>query len=76
MDFGEDDDEEKATPEDSNDKRDRFVSKLDPRVQELVKLIFDIKIFNETMRSFEIDTKRMPLGKLGKNQVEKGYKVC
>lgn len=56
-------------------KKMKFDSKLDPRLQDLVQLISNISIFTETMREFEIDINRMPLGKLSKAQVKKGYEI-
>lgn len=52
---------------------DQKVSKcsLDPVTQELVKLIFDNDMFRETMQRFDIDVKKMPLGKLSKTQIAK-----
>lgn len=48
---------------------------LDERVQELVKLIFDVKMMERTMTEAKYDLKTMPLGKLSKNQITKGYWV-
>jgi poly [ADP-ribose] polymerase len=39
-------------------------SKLDPRVQDLIKLICDVEIFNKTLSEIGYDAKKMPLGKL------------
>ena len=50
-------------------------SKLNIRVQELIKLIFDIKMFESTLVSYDIDVKKMPLGKISKSQIKKGYEV-
>lgn len=38
-------------------------SKLKVPIQELVKLIFDVKIMKKLMAEFELDTEKMPLGK-------------
>ncbi|KAL0486628.1 poly ADP-ribose polymerase [Acrasis kona] len=48
-------------------------SNLDPRVQDLIKLISNVKMMEDTMKYFEIDLKKMPLGKLSKEQIKKGY---
>lgn len=40
-----------------------------------VSLIFDLDMFKDAMKSADIDIKKMPLGKLSKAQIEKGYKV-
>jgi len=59
-------------------KKDRttdFKSKLDPQVQGLVQLIFDIKIMEQSLAEMEIDLKKMPLGNLSKKHIESGYEV-
>ncbi|KAG8183478.1 hypothetical protein JTE90_001045 [Oedothorax gibbosus] len=50
-------------------------SKLSKPVQELICLIFDIEAMKKAMVEFEIDLKKMPLGKLSKKQIEMAYKV-
>ena len=41
-------------------------------VQELIDLIFDSDMFKAQMSSFELDTEKMPLGKLSKAQIGRG----
>lgn len=53
----------------------RAGSKLDDRVQDLVKLIFDLKMMETSMVEMEFDVKKMPLGKLTKKQIKDGYEV-
>lgn len=50
-------------------------SNLQKPVQDLIKLIFDVKAMKQVMKEFEIDTDKMPLGKLSKKQIEKAYGV-
>ncbi|XP_069975958.1 poly [ADP-ribose] polymerase 1-like [Penaeus vannamei] len=50
-------------------------SKLPKQVQELVALIFDVDTMKNALVEFEIDVKKMPLGKLSKKQIENAYKV-
>ena len=50
-------------------------SKLDKSIQELISLIFDIEQMKKTMIEFEIDTEKMPLGKLSRKQIESAYKI-
>jgi len=50
-------------------------SQLPQPTQELMKLIFNHDMFQEAMQSFNIDTKKMPLGKISKNQIQRGYDV-
>ncbi|GFR22966.1 poly polymerase 1 [Trichonephila clavata] len=50
-------------------------SKLPKPVQELICLIFDIEAMKKAMVEFEIDLKKMPLGKLSKKQIDMAYQV-
>ncbi|KAK5064892.1 hypothetical protein LTR84_000726 [Exophiala bonariae] len=50
-------------------------SSLDKPVQELMKLIFDLKLFDSTMAALNYDATKMPLGKLSKKTLLKGYEV-
>ncbi|KAK2177762.1 hypothetical protein NP493_581g01048 [Ridgeia piscesae] len=50
-------------------------SKLSKPVQDLIRMIFDVDSMKKTMLEFEIDLKKMPLGKLSKKQIESAYKV-
>lgn len=48
---------------------------LDAPTQSLVKLLFDHDMFREAMSKMEIDVSKMPLGKISKAQIAKGYEV-
>eukprot|EP01102_Stenamoeba_stenopodia_P009550 TRINITY_DN282_c0_g1_i1.p1 TRINITY_DN282_c0_g1~~TRINITY_DN282_c0_g1_i1.p1 ORF type:complete len:620 (-),score=233.35 TRINITY_DN282_c0_g1_i1:121-1980(-) len=48
---------------------------LDPKVKELVDLIFDHDMFKEALTAMKIDTNKMPLGKISKTQIAKGYEI-
>ena len=50
-------------------------SELSPEVQEFMALLFDPQMFSAAMKSYEIDTAKMPLGKLSKSQIQKGYDI-
>eukprot|EP00118_Oscarella_pearsei_P026283 m.309715 g.309715 ORF g.309715 m.309715 type:complete len:959 (+) comp47446_c0_seq1:38-2914(+) len=50
-------------------------SKLPQPVQEIIKMIFDIDVMKKALVEFEIDLKKMPLGKLSKRQIEEAYSV-
>lgn len=50
-------------------------SALRKPVQELMRLIFNVTRMKETMKEFELDIDRLPLGALSKNQLEKAYVV-
>ncbi|XP_037299289.1 poly [ADP-ribose] polymerase [Manduca sexta] len=68
VDYGDTQEESKALALDSK-------SKLAEAVQKLIMQIFDINNMKKTMLEFELDTEKMPLGKLSKNQIKSGYKV-
>ena len=40
-----------------------------------MQLIFDLKMMNNQMKEIGYDAKKMPLGKLSKSNIEKGYKI-
>jgi poly [ADP-ribose] polymerase len=50
-------------------------SKLPGPVQRLMKLIFNQDYFNDTLASLDYDTNKMPLGKLSKRTLLRGYEV-
>eukprot|EP01095_Lingulamoeba_sp_RSL-Kostka_P012534 TRINITY_DN4989_c1_g2_i2.p1 TRINITY_DN4989_c1_g2~~TRINITY_DN4989_c1_g2_i2.p1 ORF type:complete len:638 (+),score=261.82 TRINITY_DN4989_c1_g2_i2:47-1960(+) len=48
---------------------------LDDRTQSLLRLLFDHDMFKSQMKKLNINVEKMPLGKLSKNQIQKGYDV-
>lgn len=50
-------------------------SKLPEPVQRLMKMIFSQDYFNSTMAAYDYDAKKMPLGKLSKKTLLKGFEV-
>lgn len=70
IDYGEDDEKVKSLSEHSD-----IPSKLDTRVQDLVKLIFDINAMKKVMLEFELDMEKMPLGKLSQKQIKLAYGI-
>ncbi|KAK9891936.1 hypothetical protein WA026_017419 [Henosepilachna vigintioctopunctata] len=50
-------------------------SKLESSVANLMKLIFDVKQMKQTMLELELDTEKMPLGKLSKKQILSAYEI-
>ncbi|GJP52654.1 hypothetical protein CLOM_g11752 [Closterium sp. NIES-68] len=50
-------------------------SKLDGRLVALLMMIFDLKSIREAMVEFEINVREMPLGKLTKRHIERGFQV-
>jgi predicted DNA-binding WGR domain protein len=50
-----------------------YQGKLSRGVQDFVSLIFDMKLMTEALKELEIDTEKMPLGKLSKATIAKGF---
>lgn len=50
-------------------------SNLPDRVQDLIKLIFDVNMMKKVMLEFDLDMEKMPLGKLSTKQLQSAYKV-
>ena len=48
-------------------------SKLHSKLQDLIRLIADVKRFEETVMEMEYDAKKAPLGKITKLQIKAGY---
>ena len=48
-------------------------SKLSKQVEELMKLLFDLKNMKTTMKEFHLDLEKMPLGKLSIKQLQGAY---
>jgi poly [ADP-ribose] polymerase len=69
--------EEKKKKEEEKKKKQIKIpdSNLPKRVQQLISLICDVRQLNSAMMELEIDVKRMPLGKLSKLQIKKGYEI-
>lgn len=68
IDYGEDKEVKRLT--ESNVK-----SKLAPPVQELIKMIFDVDAMKQMMLEFDLDTGKMPLGKLSQKQLHSAMAV-
>ncbi len=58
-----------------NISESKSVVKLDVEVKDLIKLITDPNIYNETMRQLNIDSQKLPLGKISSNQIDKAYQI-
>lgn len=50
-------------------------STLDPATQDLMKLIFNQDFFNEAMKEMNYDVNKLPLGKLSKVTINRGYQA-
>ncbi|XP_030633010.1 protein mono-ADP-ribosyltransferase PARP3 [Chanos chanos] len=48
---------------------------LDQSTQRFIKFIFNNDMFKDAMESMNLDIKKMPLGKLSKQQIAKGFEV-
>ncbi|NXN95108.1 PARP3 polymerase, partial [Rhinopomastus cyanomelas] len=48
---------------------------LDKATQDLVSLIFSSDMFKDAMQTMNIDVKKMPLGKLSKQQIARGFET-
>lgn len=69
--------EENVEPEkkESRPKKDGPASALVPQVQDLIRLIFDMKMMARQMKEIGYDANKMPLGKLAKSSILKGYTI-
>lgn len=52
---------------DNKSKNNQFIN---PKILELIKFLSNKNTFNQTIRKLNIDTKRMPLGKISKKQLD------
>ena len=66
---------EKVKKKDNDEEEAETQSNLPERVQDLIKLIFDMKMMNNQMKEIGYDAKKMPLGKLAKASIMKGYEA-
>ena len=73
MDY-EDVDEVKDDDTTKKDKKDVECT-LDERVQNFLRLVSDVKEMKKTLVDLDIDTRKMPLGKLSQSQIDKGYEI-
>ncbi|KAJ0230147.1 hypothetical protein HA466_0309740 [Hirschfeldia incana] len=51
------------------------ISKLAPPLVELMKILFDVETYRTAMMEFEINMSEMPLGKLSKHNIQKGFEA-
>eukprot|EP01130_Rhizamoeba_saxonica_P009154 TRINITY_DN3719_c0_g1_i5.p1 TRINITY_DN3719_c0_g1~~TRINITY_DN3719_c0_g1_i5.p1 ORF type:complete len:705 (+),score=155.07 TRINITY_DN3719_c0_g1_i5:287-2401(+) len=62
--------------DDSEEEEENLMpSFLDPRLQVVMKDIFDTSMMTRNMVSLGIDTQRMPLGKISLAQIKNGYSI-
>lgn len=80
MNYGEDQQEEPAQSNqvsniEKNPLSDYQESKLPKQVKDLITLIFDIGMMNKQMKQIGYNVSKMPLGKLSRQNIKKGYKI-
>ncbi|KAL4370964.1 poly [ADP-ribose] polymerase 1 [Arachis hypogaea] len=50
-------------------------SKLPPALKELMKMLFNVETYRAAMMEFDINMSEMPLGKLSKSNIQKGFEA-
>ncbi|VDD75788.1 unnamed protein product [Mesocestoides corti] len=70
MDYGEDDEVGKKL-----EVVHHVESKLHVRLQALMNFLFDVASMNRALLEFEIDVRKMPLGKISRVQIQEAYSV-
>ena len=78
IDYDDDDDNKDTKNSSSDDVKDDEPPKeqkcdLDQRLQALLSLISNINIMKSTMKEFNIDLRKMPLGKISNQQIKEAY---
>ena len=68
-----DDDADVKKEEDDDDSKDDVQSKLPIQTQRLMELIFNENHFNSVLENIGYNNDKLPLGKLGKNTIQKGF---
>lgn len=68
IDYGEEEEVRKLT-------ESTIKSKLEPPVQDLIKLLFDVNMMKQMMLEFDLDMEKMPLGKLSAKQIKSAMSV-
>lgn len=67
--------DESKNEENLNKKKEVPQSKLDQKVQTIIDLICNISEMESVLKEMKYDSKRAPLGKLSKSQINAGYSV-
>jgi poly [ADP-ribose] polymerase len=66
---------EEPTVEKKESDEEETETKLDPKVANVISLIGDKKTMAQTMQSMDVDTKKLPLGKISNQQINKGFEI-
>lgn len=71
------DDDTHVNKQNANEKKESDFQKssLPTPVKNLIDLIFDLKMMKQQMIQIGYNAKKMPLGKLSKEHILKGYKI-
>lgn len=72
-DDGDEDDDVKKEVKDEDDDAAGIVSSLPTATQRLVELIFNENHFNSVLENIGYNQDKLPLGKLGKSTIKKGF---
>ncbi|XVF71966.1 hypothetical protein PTKIN_Ptkin12aG0082600 [Pterospermum kingtungense] len=59
----------------SKNKHTDVDNRLPPPLLELVKMLFNVETYRAAMMEFEINMSEMPLGKLSKSNIQKGFEA-
>ncbi|KAK9945142.1 hypothetical protein M0R45_010672 [Rubus argutus] len=59
----------------SKNKQNNAPTKLPPQLAELMKMLFNVETYRAAMMEFEINMSEMPLGKLSKSNIQKGFEA-
>jgi len=73
--MAEDEDDEQPQPSADGKAKKLRECQQPQAVQDLIKLIFDHDMFKQAMKQADIDTEKLPLGKLDTKQLQKGFKI-
>lgn len=74
MDYGEENKENSAAKKPKLQRKE-VPCKLDPRIEKVIDLIFNISEFEACMKEMEYDVSKAPLGKLTTKQIRAGYQT-
>ncbi|DAZ98404.1 TPA: hypothetical protein N0F65_000118 [Lagenidium giganteum] len=75
IDLEDEDDQAAAVKENVSPEKLGIKSELPERVQDVLKLISNADLIMKEVSSMQVDLKRMPLGKLSKTQILRGYGI-
>ncbi|KAG2713573.1 hypothetical protein I3843_04G174400 [Carya illinoinensis] len=64
-----------VTKQVSKNRKNDAASNLAPELVELMKMLFNVETYRAAMMEFEINMAEMPLGKLSKRNVQKGFEA-